>query len=107
MGLNWKLKNVALAMAAGIAAVGGMAQGAVLSAGTGSDGPLVVASSVAVDATRTTIGGNVAAGSTTITVASASGFAAGDELLVVNMQGTGAGMYEFAPAPSPSWLAVC
>ncbi|HAW19323.1 MAG TPA: hypothetical protein DCX14_03995, partial [Flavobacteriales bacterium] len=66
---------------------------ALLSAGTvganygnGSDGPISVNSGIIyTDAVRTSVTGNNAANSNTITVSSSSGFSVGDEIMVITM----------------------
>ena len=65
--------------------------------GDGSDGDLTVASGETryADDIRTALSGNAPAGQRTIPVASTSGFAAGREILIIQMQGTGVGLYEF------------
>ena len=65
--------------------------------GDGRDGDLVVGSgqTVYVDNVRTALSGNAPAGQRIVPVASTAGFNAGDEVLVIQMQGTGAGSYEF------------
>jgi len=63
--------------------------------GTGSDGPLAVASGQThyTDGTRTALSGPVAAGQTGIPVVSTAGFASGQEVLIIQMIGASAGQY--------------
>ena len=53
--------------------------------GTGEDGGLVATGTVYTDNVRTPLVGTNAAGSTTLTVSSATGFAPGDEVLIITM----------------------
>ena len=64
--------------------------------GDGHDGDVVVTSgqTLYTDAVRSSLAAVAAAGQRTVTVASAAGFAVGQHVLVIQMQGTGAGGYE-------------
>jgi hypothetical protein len=64
--------------------------------GTGSDGALTVTNgqTVLVDSVRSPLVANATAGSSTITVASGTGFAAGQEVLVIQTTGPSAGVFE-------------
>lgn len=66
------------------------------SQGNGSDGALVVTSISYTDITRLTVNSTSNSGQTTLSTASTSGvgFSAGQTVLVIQMQGTGAGQYE-------------
>ena len=70
--------------------------------GTGNQGSLTVSASTSVDATRSAVSGSIGvAGSNSITIANASGFSIGDEVLVITMQDSVSsnlnttGQYEF------------
>lgn len=65
--------------------------------GDGSDGDLTVnaGQTVYVDSARTKLNSTSSAGQKNLYVASTSGFNVGDQVLVIQMQGTGAGNYEF------------
>ncbi len=69
--------------------------------GDGSDGALTVSSGTAyTDALRTGVTGTNAAGGNTLTVASSSGFAVGDEIIIITMvdaatSGNTVGQHEF------------
>jgi hypothetical protein len=65
--------------------------------GDGSDGDLTVSSGETfyVDSVRTRMDNSSSSGQKNVYVASTSGFGVGDEVLVIQMQGTGAGNYEF------------
>jgi hypothetical protein len=63
--------------------------------GDGSDGTLTVSTATTLTPAATPLVADVAAGGTTLRVISAAGFAAGNEVLVIDMQGTDAGHYEF------------
>src|SRR5262245_45715200 len=62
--------------------------------GDGSDGDLVVSTTHVLTATTSLASGHPS-GRTTLEVASAGGFSAGDEVLVLQVQGLNAGRYEF------------
>ncbi|MEI8258148.1 MAG: hypothetical protein WCJ30_20925, partial [Deltaproteobacteria bacterium] len=64
--------------------------------GDGSDGPLVVSAPTTLVPVATPLAASVVAGVSTLGVVSAAGFAAGQEVLVIDMQGSDAGHYEFA-----------
>jgi hypothetical protein len=70
--------------------------------GDGRDGDLVVTTgqTVYVDNVRTAIAGTAAAGQKVVPVANTAGFNVGDEVLIIQMQGTGAGNYEFGTIAS-------
>jgi hypothetical protein len=70
--------------------------------GDGSDGDLTVSSGQTkyVDNVRTQMTSTANAGQKNVSVASTSGFPVGDEVLVIQMQGTGAGNYEFGTIAS-------
>ncbi len=70
--------------------------------GDGSDGDLTVSSGQTkyVDNVRTRMTSTAGAGQKNVSVASTSGFPVGDEVLVIQMQGTGAGNYEFGTIAS-------
>jgi len=68
--------------------------------GTGADGILVVSGTNAVDSVKTKLAANGAPGQTVINVASETGFGAGDEILVICLQGPGSGTYEFGRVAS-------
>ena len=65
--------------------------------GDGSDGDLTVASGQTyyTDDTRSALAASASADQSNITLSNAVGFAVGHEVLVIQMQGTGAGNYEF------------
>jgi len=65
--------------------------------GTGADGDLLVGAgeTVYTDNTRSAIISTAASGQLDLLVANANGFAAGQEILIIQIQGTGAGNYEF------------
>ncbi len=65
--------------------------------GDGSDGDLIVSSgqTIYTDDIRTQLSNSASAGQNTICVASPSGFQIGDEVLIIQMQGTGSPDYEF------------
>ena len=62
--------------------------------GDGSDGDLVVSGTYYTDDVRAALSGNASAGQKVLNLTSVSGFSVGDEVLVIQMQGTGAGIYE-------------
>ena len=64
--------------------------------GDGSDGTLNVVTATTLAPAATPLVADVAAGGSTLRVISAAGFAAGNEVLVIAMQGADAGRYEFA-----------
>ncbi|MBI4672206.1 MAG: hypothetical protein HY741_11150, partial [Chloroflexi bacterium] len=64
--------------------------------GDGADGDLVVSSLQYGDDTRTALTATANSGQPVLSVANTSGFAPGHEVLVIQMQGAGAGVYEFA-----------
>jgi len=65
--------------------------------GDGQDGDLAVAPGQTVDGTtvRSEVAGNSPAGQPTLAVTNTVPFSPGDEVLIIQMQGTGAGLYEF------------
>jgi len=63
--------------------------------GDGADGDLAVTDTYYTDGTRTALSGTASAGQKNVPVSSASGFAVDQEVLVIQMQETGAGNYEF------------
>jgi len=65
--------------------------------GDGSDGDLTVASGQTyyTDDTRSALAASASADQSNLTLSNAAGFAVGHEVLVIQMQGTGAGNYEF------------
>ena len=72
--------------------------------GTGSDGPLTSTGTTTINQTASSASGT--AGSTTITLGSATGFAAGDNVLVHQTQGTNAGLWEIATVTAVSANAL-
>jgi hypothetical protein len=68
--------------------------------GTGADGALTVTGSQTINNTRTALSTTSNAGQPTLNVASTSGFAVGQEVLIHQTQGTGAGGYEFGKIAS-------
>ena len=64
--------------------------------GDGHDGDVVVTSgqTLFIDAVRAAFAASAAAGQRNVTVTSATGFAVGQHVLIIQMQGTGAGGYE-------------
>jgi len=68
--------------------------------GTASDGMLLVSGTNFVDSIKTKLTANGTRGQTVISVASSVGFGVGDEVLILCMQGTGEGSYEFATVGS-------
>ena len=70
--------------------------------GDGSDGDLTVnaGDTFYVDGVRTRMDSNSSSGQKNVYVASTSGFGVGDEVLVIQMQGTGVGNYEFGTIES-------
>jgi len=71
-----------------------------LTVGTASDGMLLVSGTNIVDNFKTKLTANGSRGQTVISVASSAGLGVGDEVLILCMQGTGAGSYEFATVGS-------
>jgi hypothetical protein len=65
-----------------------------ISVGTGKDGALSVSTVVYTDDVRTTLAMAVLSGSTMLHVADATGFAMGDEIVVMQMTGANAGQHE-------------
>lgn len=63
--------------------------------GDGRDGDITISSDAIFDAPRTSLGATVSAGAASVSLNNASGFNAGDEVLIIQVQGTGAGNYEF------------
>jgi hypothetical protein len=65
--------------------------------GTGADGDLTVSAgqTIYTDNTRSALSTTAASGQPSLTLSSASGFAVGQEVLIIQMQGIGAGTYEF------------
>lgn len=66
------------------------------------DRTVAVGEQAFVDDTRSALGSTSAAGQRTVPVASSAGFQTGHEVLIVQMQGTGAGHYEFGKVESVS-----
>ena len=64
--------------------------------GDGSDGPYVASALGETVNTVTRLMADATAGGTTLTLANTAGFTAGDEVMVVQIQGSGPGTYEFA-----------
>lgn len=62
--------------------------------GNGADGPLAVSGTQHTDDVRTAVAVTANAGATAIDVVSAAGLAPADEVIVIQMDGTGAGAYE-------------
>ncbi len=58
------------------------------SAALPDDGALTVSGTVYVDDVRTSLTSSASAGATSLTVSSGTGFSAGDEILIINLQGT-------------------
>lgn len=71
-----------------------------VSFGTGADGPLSVSGTQIINTTRTALTANSSAGQINLSVASTSGFGVGNEILVHQTQGIGAGNYEFVKIES-------
>jgi hypothetical protein len=76
-----------------------------INAGTGANGSITVSSTYHTDSIRSAVSGNNAVGTNTITVASATGFAVGQEILIITMvdpatSGNLVGQYEFAKIAS-------
>ncbi len=63
--------------------------------GFGTDGPLSYSGGVWSGADDTSLAADGTAGDTTISVSDASDFAVDDEVLIIDLQGTGAGVYGF------------
>ena len=70
--------------------------------GNGSDGDLTVASgqTAYTDNVRSALASTASAGQPNIIVANANGFTVGQEVLIIQVQGTSAGNYEFAAVTS-------
>jgi hypothetical protein len=68
--------------------------------GTGADGALTVTGNQTINNTRTALSATSNVGQPTLNVASTSGFVAGQEVLIHQTQGTGAGNYEFGKIAS-------
>jgi hypothetical protein len=70
--------------------------------GDGSDGDLIVGSeeTVYVDNVRTAVADTAPAGQNVVSVASTAGFSVGDGVLIIQIQGGGAGNYEFGTISS-------
>ncbi|MFM2246456.1 MAG: hypothetical protein RL071_2530 [Pseudomonadota bacterium] len=64
-------------------------------AGLGLDGAASITSSGTITVTRTRLAADAAAGATSLQLSSAAGLLVGDELLVFNQQGSGAGTRQF------------
>jgi len=62
--------------------------------GTGNDGAITVNATTYTDGIETNLNSTTASGSTSITVSSAAGFAVNQQILVIQMIGTGVGAYE-------------
>ena len=56
-----------------------------INAGTGANGSITVSSTYHTDSIRSAVSGNNASGTNTITVASSTGFAVGQEVLIITM----------------------
>ena len=56
-----------------------------INAGTGANGSITVSSTYHTESIRSAVSGNNAVGTNTITVASATGFAVGQEILIITM----------------------
>lgn len=65
-----------------------------LAQGNGSDGDLVVNSTVTINHEKSTLAQNALAGSTSIEIGTGGNFVSGDLLLIIQMQGTNQGQYE-------------
>lgn len=71
--------------------------------GSGSDGDITIDGDITFDPIRTPLGTtSVAAGQTTFDLSNATGFHPGYEILIYQVQGTGAGTYEFGRIASQS-----
>lgn len=70
--------------------------------GTGNDADLTVGTgqTVYIDNDRTQLSSTAVAGQRLLSVGTDSGFSSGDEVLVLQVQGTGAGLYEFGTVES-------
>jgi len=68
--------------------------------GDGSDGVLTVSTATTLTPAATPLVADAAVGATTLRVISAAGFSAGNEVLVIGMQGGGAGRYEYGRVAS-------
>jgi hypothetical protein len=68
--------------------------------GDGSDGALTVTTATTLSPVATPLAADVAAGATALRVVSATGITAGNEVLVIAMQGADAGHYEFGRVAS-------
>ncbi len=68
--------------------------------GDGSDGTLTVSTATTLTPVATPLVSDTAAGSTVLRVISATGFAEGNEVLVIGMQGVSAGQYEYGRVAS-------
>jgi hypothetical protein len=76
-----------------------------INVGTGANGSINVSSTYHTDSVRSAVSGNNAVGTNTITVASSTGFAVGQEILIITMvdpatSGNLVGQYEFATIAS-------
>ncbi|RJP53338.1 MAG: hypothetical protein C4586_01555 [Anaerolineaceae bacterium] len=72
--------------------------------GTGADGDLTVTTgqTIYTDNTRSAVSSTANSMQPNIALSSGTGFAAGQEVLIIQIQGTGAGLYEFANIASVS-----
>ncbi len=70
--------------------------------GTGVDGDITINSDITFDPPRTPLGAGVSAGQTDIPLNDPTGFNLGDEILLYQVQGNGAGNYEFGRVVSIS-----
>lgn len=71
--------------------------------GNGSNGDITIDGDIIFDPIRTTLGTtSVASGQTTLDLSNATGFHPGYEILIYQVQGTGAGTYEFGRITSQS-----
>ena len=72
--------------------------------GDGHDGSLTVSSTTKVDGTKHALSSNANSGQKNVVVSDSSGYAAGDQVILINMQGTGGnqGKWEIAEVASQS-----
>lgn len=68
--------------------------------GTGSDGELLVTGAFLTDSVRTALSASAGSGQSYLQVNTSSGFRAGDEVLIIQMTGSGAGRWEYANVAS-------
>ena len=74
--------------------------------GDGSDGDLVVGSTAYVDDVRSALASTADAGDSQIALVNADGFAASEEVLIIQMRGSGDGTYEFGTIADKSGNTV-